>query len=386
MKANYTPAEVGPLIGLEQIKDPRYQPFVSHTLPEVLFLVISASLSYCNHATEMETFGNAKLPWLRKYFAYANGIPSHDTICRLLGMIDREAFAEWFSQWVRATFLLTEDEQIAFDGKRLVGSANKADQSKSKADGGQFAKIIVNVFATRTGLVLAHKDVSCKTDELDGARQLIRNLEVEGCTISGDNNFCSRDFLKLIIAKKADYLITLKGKSPKLHNAAKAAFSDEEVPKQVYVTTETGHGRHEKRTYRSVPVASLPEAVTTTYCKLAQIVEVQRERTVKSGAKKQQKVYTHYYITSKTNELSKLAQGIRSHWAIENNLHWVLDVGFNEDASRATKGNLAANFSLTRKFAYNLIQKMEGKGIKHRRMRAMLSDEYRDTAFTNPMR
>lgn len=386
MKTTYTATEVGPLQGLDQIEDTRYQPFVEHTLPEIIFLLISASLSYCDTIAQMIVFGHEKVDWLRKYFPYKNGVPSHDTIGRVLGMIDAPAFETWFRNWVIANFELNEEEQLAFDGKRLVGSANKTDQSKRRDEGGSFAKIVVNVFATGAGLVLAQQDVSRKIDEVDGARQLINSLEIKGCCVSGDNNFCSRDLLDLIIERGADYLITLKGKSPKLHNAVKAAFADETLPKAICETEDRGHGRVEKRTYRSLPVDSLPESVTKSYRGLQQVIEVRRQRTVGQAQQAKTTVHTHYYITSKGEDLARIAKLIRNHWAVENNLHWVLDVSYGEDSSRARRGNLAVNFSLIRKCSLNLVKKLSGTGITQRRLRAILSDEYRDQVFKNPMR
>jgi predicted transposase YbfD/YdcC len=378
-KPKYT-AE-GPLEGISNIEDPRYQVIIHYTLPEILFLLIAGSVSYCNSICEIAAFGEEKLEWLRQYFPYKHGTPSHDTLNRVLGLIDAAAFETWFVGWVARKFDLPVGELLSIDGKRLVGSADRMDQIKSKAAGGQYARIIVNCFATSTGLVLGQKDVSSKMDEVHGAKQLVDSLAISGCCISGDANFCGRELLSLIIDQEADYLITLKGKNPKIYNAAAEAFNDPTIDKQIFQTEETGHGRHEKRTYGSIEARELPTQITESYANLMQVVEVRRERRI-TRKEKQATVETHYYITSLAQGIESLAGKIRDHWKIENNLHHVLDVGFGEDASRARKNNLASNLSLVRKTAINLLVPGKSKaGIKHKRMRAAFSDQRRSAIF-----
>lgn len=378
-KPKYT-AE-GPLDGINEIEDPRYQVIIHYTLPEILFLLIAGSVSFCNSLCEIAAFGEEKLDWLRRYFPYKHGTPSHDTLNRVLGIIDSTAFEDWFVGWVSRKFDIPADELLCLDGKRLNGSANRMDQIKSKTEGGKYAQIIVNCFATSAGIILGHKDVSSKMDELRGAEQLIESLDVSGRCISGDANFCSRKLLDLIIDQKADYLIALKGKNPKIHEASIEAFGNQTIDKQVFQTEETGHGRHEKRTYRSIQACELPAEIIASYANLAQVVEVCRERRV-TRKEEQATVETHYYLTSLTQGIESLAGKIRAHWKIENNLHHVLDVGFGEDASRARKNNLASNLSLVRKTAINLLVPGKSKaGIKHKRMRAAFSDQRRSEIF-----
>ena len=375
-----------PLPGVDQIPDPRDAYLVHYPLREVLFLVVAASVSYCDKLTEMAVFGEEKIEWLRKYYPYKYGAPSHDTLGRVLSLIEQRAFEKWFMTWVAQTFDLKVDDLINFDGKRLAGSANKMDQSKKRDQGGKYAKLVVNAFAAGSGLVLGQCDVSSKLSEIKGAKQLLEDLSVEGCCISGDANFCGRDFLELIIDKRADYLMALKGKSPILHQATQAVFADESVVKAVYATQEKGHGREEKRTYRSVAATALSTDITSSYSGLQQLVEVVRERRI-IRKQSESSVETHYYITSLKEGIEQLAQKVRGHWSIENRLHWTLDVSFGEDENRARKGNLAANCSLIRKMSMNfLTDGPSKKGLKHKRMRAMWSDKTRDKVFKDSMR
>jgi len=143
---------IDPLPGIDQIPDPRNSYLVHYPLPEVLFLVVAASVSYCDKLTEMAVFGEEKIEWLRKYYPYKYGAPSHDTLGRMLSLIERHAFERWFIAWVAETFDLEANELINFDGKRLAGSADKMDQSKKKDEGGKYAKLVVNAFAAGSGM------------------------------------------------------------------------------------------------------------------------------------------------------------------------------------------------------------------------------------------
>lgn len=379
-KVNYTPE--GPLDGISCIEDPRYEVIVHYTLPEILFLLLAGSVSYCNSLSEIATFGEEKIDWLRGYFPYKHGAPSHDTLSRVLGMIDPDSFQAWFIGWVAKKFDVPVGELIALDGKRLASSANRMDQFKKKSQGGKYAKVIVNCFAIGAGIVLGQKDVSSKMNEVYGAEQLVESLDITGCCVSGDANFCGRKLLELIISQDADYLIALKGSHPKLHDSAKQAFRNKLITKHIYESQERGHGREETRTYRSISVSDLPDEITVSYASLHQVVEVCRERRV---TRKQEEPTTeyHYYITSLKEGIEPLARKIRSHWRIENNLHHVLDVGFGEDDSRARSKNLASNLSLIRKASINfLMPGLKKAGIKHKRMRAAFSDQRRSEIFS----
>ena len=227
---------------LLKIEDPRDKDMVTYPISEIFFLLISASLSGCNEITEVHLFGKQKLEWLRSYFTYEKGIASHDTIGRVLSLVNKEAFEELFIAWVSQYFGLDAQELINLDGKRLASSATRADQSKAKSAGGRYAEVIVNAFACAAGIVLAHNNVTEQMDEVQGAKELLDSLDIGGCCISGDSNFCGRDLIKKIMERKADYLLALKGKSPKLYVAAQEAMADEQLTKTSFMTEEQGHG------------------------------------------------------------------------------------------------------------------------------------------------
>ncbi len=162
-----------PLPGIHQIPDPRDAYLVHYPLPEILFLVVAASVSYCDKLTDMAIFGEEKLDWLRKYYPHKYGAPSHDTLGRVLSLIERCVFEQWFMAWVSETFDLEANELIDFDGKRLAGSANKMDQSKKKDEGGKYSNLIVNAFAAGSGIVMGYCDGWSKLSEIKGAKQLL---------------------------------------------------------------------------------------------------------------------------------------------------------------------------------------------------------------------
>jgi predicted transposase YbfD/YdcC len=370
---------------LLQIEDPRNSDMVYYPIAEIFFLLISACLCGCDKLTEVQQFGDRKLSWLRGYFPFAKGIPSHDTIGRVLSLVNKDAFESLFIHWVCEHFQISETELINIDGKRISSSANRAKQAKSRVEGGRYAEIIVNVYASAAGIVLAQRNVSDKMDEVQGARDLLEALDIAGCCISGDSNFCGRDLISQIVGKQAHYLLALKGKSPKLHQAVVAAAADPTIDKHVFTTEEKGHGRHEKREYQAFCARALSQEVIESYSGLAQIVAVKRFRHVIRTGKKEEQV--HYYITSLTQEVEQLAHSIRAHWRIENQLHHVLDVTYAEDDSRLRTKNAATNQSLIRKITLNLLKTTRGKGsVKSQRLDCALSDEHRDHILKLMMR
>lgn len=370
---------------LSKIEDPRDQEKVFYPLPEIFFLLIAASLSGCNELTEIQEFGKLKLSWLRRYYPYTRGIPSHDTLGRVLALVNKKSFERLFTEWVVEQFNLPEGELVNFDGKRLTSSANRADQSKSRSQGGRYAEIIVHAYASGAGIALAQRNVTEKINEVEGAYHLLDTLDLSGCCISGDSNFCGRDLIAKIISKKADYLLSLKGKSMRLFTEVKHAMADPEIEKESFITEEKGHGRHEKREYCAIPAAILPEHEIKGYDSLAQVIQVKRTRTIMQSGKHEEE--THYYITSLDKSIEELANKIRAHWHIENKLHYVLDVLFEEDDSRVRTKNAATNFSLVRKISLNMLRQNKEKGsLKAHRLRCSLSDDYRSDILKFIMR
>ena len=362
----------------EQLEDIRSTKQVRYPMQEVLFLAICSVLSGYEANSAIEEFGKLKLEWLRQYYPYTNGIPTHETIGNVIGIIDKRAFEKAFTEWVSRVFGSGDLRVLHIDGKRLKGSANKELQDVKPSEGGQNASLIVNTYASGSSIVVAQADVSQSGDEKQGARQLLEQLHVKDRIITGDGNYCTKDLLKRIRLKGGQYLLTLKGNNPTLLNLAEKYYDDVRVDKMPHYTEEQGHGRHERRTYHAMTVKNMDHPKLKEYAGLNKIIRVRRQRKVIRKKQAQPSDEVHYYITSSDESVLELAKIIRSHWQIENNLHWVLDVVFEEDASRKRTGNQATNFSLIRKIVFNMIKKANrNKSMKAVRMSCAISDQER---------
>ena len=363
-----------------KLEDPRRPTHIRYPLVEVLFLCICSIVSGYESNREIENFGKLKLDWLRKFHSFKHGIPTHETIGNVIGFLDKRAFESAFIAWVKRCFGSDNELLIHIDGKRLSNSAPRMLQDKKEEHGGKRPEAIVNAYASNKGIVVAHNSISDHGDERRGAKEIIEQLNLENTTVTGDSNFCDKDILKRICKKKGHYIMALKRNNPILYQLAEQYFTDVRIDKMPHYTKERGRGRIERRTYHSIRVDNLPDAKIKQYPGLYRIVKVRRQREVLRKNKTSDEV--HYYITDLDKPVKYLAQAIRDHWRIENNLHWVLDVEFNEDQSTKRSGHQAANFSLIRKIALNAINQKRGKkSIKTARMACAISDKERENTL-----
>lgn len=350
-----------------------------YPLTEVLFLVVSSVLSGYESNRNIEEFGYLKLDWLRQYFDYTNGIPTHETIGNVIGMIDKKVFESCFSQWVSTQYGI-DHELVHIDGKRISSSVDKMLQDKKPEQGGSSAELLLNAYASEKNVVVAQINVTDSGDEKQGAKQLIEQLDLKGKTITGDGNFCTKEILKHIKKNGGDYMMTLKRNQPKLYKICEQLFDEYPADQSTHKTADNDHGRYEYRTYVSLSTQLFDIKKFEEYEGICQLVKVNRHRIERRNNKRSRDV--HYYVTSSAKEVKDLAVMIRSHWSVENNLHWVLDVEFEEDASRKRSGNQASNFSLIRKIALNLINQHRGrKSIKGWRMACAVSDKTRENTL-----
>lgn len=368
-----------------QLEDTRNPRLTYYPLNEVLFLILVGSLCGCDKLTTITVFGEEKLEWLRNYYTYKNGIPSHDTLGRVLGLVDKKHFESLFVNWVANYFQIPTQTLLQIDGKHISGSANHHDKVKKREDGGNYAEMIINVYASAVGITLAHHNFTDNMSEMKGALEVLEWLNIEGCCISGDSNFCRTKIVDKIIAKKADYLFTLKANTRRLHDAACQSFKNQELIHSTFETHDRAHGREEHRIYRSINIDQVADLPKDYFTKNQQLIEVTRHRHVLRSGKKT--VETHYYVTSLASQLQQVAQMIRKHWLIENELHYVLDVYFGEDASRVQQNNAASNLSLIRKMAMNILKRHPTKGaIKAKQLRCAISDQKREEILKFMMR
>lgn len=358
-----------------KINDPRSPLRILYPMQEILFLVVSSVLSgyESNHA--IENFGELKLDWLRQYFPFKHGIPTHETIGNVIGMLNKKAFEKSFSQWVEEQFGIP-GWQVHIDGKRISGSVDKMKQDKKPNQGGRSAEFIVNAYASQSKVVIAQANVTESGDEKEGAIRLIEQLDLKNKTLTGDSNFCTKEILKLIKSNGGDYMMTLKKNQPTLYKICEKYFEEYPDKQAMHETQDNDHGRFEYRYYHTLSTEELDHPKFKEYSGLKWMIKVVRLRTERR--KKRMTTDTHYYISSSGKAIADLASLIRNHWSIENGLHWVLDVEFKEDDSRKRTGNQASNFSVIRKLALNLINKHRGKKtIKAWRMACAVSDNVR---------
>lgn len=370
------------------IADPRSAHQVKYPLSEIMFMSITAVICGANGPSDIAAFGSSCLPWLRQYYPFKNGTASHDTINRTLSLIGIRQFEQVFYEWVKEKFVLSEKMQIAIDGKKISRSAKKAAQQLKKEQGGSFAELIINAYVPGLCIALGQANEGESQNEVAGAQKLIEMFDLQGVCVSADAGFLGKNLIQNIVDKKGDYLITLKGKSPKVFRAVQDAFADQdnkmEKP-QEEPEKELAHGRTSIRQFSTLQIEQIEdEAARSFYPNCRQIIRVKRNHKPKG---KMAKESTHYYITSLVDNLPTLKGVIRSHWSVENNLHHTLDVVFQEDNLVAQVNNLSNNLSLIRKVALNLLTNHHGTvGTKRRRFTAGLNESVRNTLIKPMMR
>jgi predicted transposase YbfD/YdcC len=348
-----------------EIKDPRRETKNKlHKLHDILMIVLCAVLSGIEDWVGMEEFAKEKEAWLRGFLELPNGIPSHDTLSDVLGRIDPKAFNEAFMQWMQAVLPSLDGEQVCLDGKTLRGSRT-----------GDKAVHLMSAFVAKMRLVLTQQAVGEKANEITAIPDLLAMLDISGALITIDAMGCQKKIASAIIEAEADYILALKDNHPQLSEDVKL-WLDTEIAKNrlpSYETLDKDHGRIEIRRYRlSTQIDWLEQK--PDWAGLAAVGCVESTRIV--GEKTS--VENRYYLCSVT-DLTRFSEGVRSHWSIENQQHWVLDVQFGEDSNRARKDHSAENLALIRRAALNLFNKNASAkdSLRRRKLRACLSDNYR---------
>jgi predicted transposase YbfD/YdcC len=317
--------------------------------------------------TSINMFGRLKLPWLRQYLPYKRGIPSHDVLGKVFAMLDPIQFSECFRDWVNSMAAFTGGEVVSIDGKTICGSDDKSL--------GKSALHVVSAYASGNRLCLGQEAVAEKSNEITAIPALLKLLTVKDCIITIDAMGCQKSIAGTIIEKEADYILMVKDNQQELKEQVEKVFTMN--PKtEADMTLDFGHGRIEQRTCQVIDNLTFLDD-KEDWPGLRSIAKVISERTDKrSGNKSTQ---TRYYISSLAAKPKIIGHAIRSHWAIENNLHWTLDTIFKEDNSLKKKGNSALNYNIIAKMALTIIEReTESKSSKpQKRKRAALDDEFR---------
>ena len=302
--------------------------------------------------------------WLKGFLKLPGGVPSHDTFNRVISALDPEQLEKGFADWVGSIAWLTAGEVVAIDGKTLRGT---------RAAGGKLVHM-VSAWASANHLVLGQRKVEEKSNEITAIPKLLAALELSGTVVTLDAMGCQRSIAEQIVAKKADYVLSVKENQGCLLEDIKDSFqmlATDAVAEEV----DCGHGRVESRRCSVIADTSLVEKAAE-WASLQGLVRIEAERYHKATGKTEREV--RYYITSMKPDAARLNAAIRQHWGIENKLHWVLDVAFGEDLCRKRTGNAAQNFSTINRIALNLLKqdKTCKLGMKGKRLQAGWDNEY----------
>lgn len=356
------------------VKDPRKERTKRHKLLDIILIAICGVICGADSWVDIELFGKSKKDWLKTFLDLPNGIPSHDTFGRVFAAINPEEFEKSFMEWVQAINELTQGQVIAIDGKQLRGSHESKNEKK--------AIYMVSAWATENQLVLGQHKVDEKSNEITAIPKLLELIEIAGCIVTMDAIGTQTKITKTIIEEEGDYLLAVKENQGHLHEDIQTLFkvdqfyNFEDAPYSYAKTINKGHGRIEIRQCWSI---SDPEYLATIrdrerWYGLKSVVMIMSERHI--GEKTEQQ--TSYFITSLESNAEKILKVKRSHWGVENRLHWVLDIAFNEDHSRVRKDNSPQNFAILRHAAVNLLKQEHTVkvGIKGKRLRCGWDIDY----------
>lgn len=353
---------------LSIIRDPRLERQKLHQLTDILFIAICASLCGCDTWEEIHLYAVTRESWLRQYIRLENGIPSPDTIARVFSLIDPGEFETAFRNWVCTLYEVKEGKIIAIDGKRLCGSYGH----------GKSAIHMVHAFAAESGMALAQVKTADKSNEITAIPELLDALLIKGCIITVDAMGCQKNIVKKIINKGGDYVISLKGNQGDLHDNVRLFLETEKenafkkTKHDYYETVEKGHGRVETRRYWITDKLAWLDN-KNDWEGLKSIGLVESERYIKGETSYE----TRCFICSIKPEARRFAQAVRQHWSVENNLHWQLDVTFDEDKLRARINNAAQNLAIMRRMVLNTLKQEQSKGsLKGKRKKAGWSESY----------
>jgi predicted transposase YbfD/YdcC len=322
-----------------------------HDMMDIIALTLLAVICGADTWTDVEDFGVAKYDWLITFLPLANGIPSHDTIGRFFSALDSEELEASFMSWMSCIAELTHGDIISIDGKTARASK---DVPKNKR-----GLHMLSAWSTANGLCFGQRKVDGKTNEITEIPKLLKMLDIEGTIVTFDAMGTQKKIAKQIRHQGADYLLAVKGNQGKLHDKLKDLFNQAEAldyQNMVYDRHETldnDHGRMERRVVTTFHVM-YAFGFKEKWQDLQSLIKVDYYNETDEENVTHQ---TRYYISSLAAEAERLGIAIRSHWNVENQLHWCLDVAFNEDRCRIRTGNASQNIAILRRLALNLLKK-----------------------------
>ncbi|MGC9458107.1 MAG: ISAs1 family transposase [Halothiobacillaceae bacterium] len=348
------------------IPDPRCGNAQRHALLDILTIALVASVCGAETCVDFAEFAGDREPLLREFLSLENGLPSHDTFSRVFRLLDPQAFGRAFDAFL--TDLGADGAGVlAIDGKTLRRSFDRA--------AGRSPLHVVTAFGTDARMSLGQRAVAPGENEITAARALLATLTLQGALVTGDAIHAQEGTAQLILDRGGDYLFALKANRPVMLREVEAVFADPPEPLQAFETVDAEHGRVETRRHRvthsvdwlfgdrAEPGAPRMPGLVTLAC-----VEAQRD----DGP-----VSTRYYLSSRRLSAEAFARAARAHWAIENSLHWVLDVSFDEDQARSRADNGPENLAILRRLTLNLLRTARPKlPISRKRKRSGWSDAF----------
>ena len=353
----------------ETLTDPRVERTRAHKLLDMIAIALCAVICGADGWVDVENFGKAKNTWLTAFLELPNGIPSHDTFGRVFARLDPEQFRACFAAWMGEVAARLGLRQVAIDGKTLRGSHDRGQ--------GKAALHLMSAWATENHLSLGQAAVAAGSNEIPTIPKLLELLDLDGALVTLDAMGCQKEVAQAIRHQRADYILAVKENQPRLYEDIErldeAAVADDYAGIESWGEEERAHGREELRAcWVLSDIGGIRDR--EQWPDLRSVAVVVRERT--AGAK--YSCERHDYISSRKLRAKPFLQAVRRHWGIENSLHWILDVTFEEDRSRLRTDHGPENFALLRRLAVSHLKQADGgKGsLRGKRLVAGWSNDF----------
>jgi predicted transposase YbfD/YdcC len=350
------------------LEDPRYQEFVIYPLPEILLGALVGVICGAEDWEEIGLFCEEKLEVLQQFLDYKNGVASPKTFWRVFELLDSQAFASCFAAWINS-LVGTVEGVVAIDGKTLRGTR--------QSEGTEKALHVLSAYAHATGLVIGQRCVDGKSNEIKAIPQLLETLAIEGTIVTIDAMGTQKAVVQAIVDRKAEYVLALKGNQSTLHEDVRLFFADATLAAgaSVCTTLDSGHGRIEERECRATEDISWLLERHPGWQNLHSVAAVTSTRTEKKSGETTKE--TRFYLSSLPANAAEILAATRAHWSIENNLHWMLDVLFQEDQCQTRKQNAALNLGVVRKMALGLLKQHPSRlPIKRKIKKASCNNDF----------
>lgn len=337
------------------LEDPRQQAKVLYPLEEILLLCLCAVISGADCWVEVALYGQQRLAFLRRFLPFRHGVPSHDQLGIVFAKLDAKQFQRCFIAWVER-FTEAVRGVVAIDGKTLRRSFDHA--------AGQGPIQMISAWSTQGRLVLGQQQVADKSNEITAIPKLLELLELQGAVVTLDAMGCQRAIASQIVSQGADYVLGLKGNQGTLHEDVALFFDEPQggglagYAVTVHETCDKDHGRLEsRRVVATEQIAWLQDSHGWPGLRSIAKVESRRESLAEGKVEEE----TRYYLSSLPGEAQRIGEAVRSHWGVENGLHWVMDMVFRDDECRIRSQNAPANFATIKHMASNLLRRGKGK-------------------------